>query len=89
VDSTTRTVLENVIVGVCVLGVLLVIFLGNFKAKRHHGVEHPAMLVAFIFMVLGGTRPTLISLGAVDFGIIVDSTVIVVENIFRHPLVPR
>ena len=43
-----------------------------------------ALLIAFIGMVVTGTPANLISLGAVDFGIVVDSTVIMVENIFRH-----
>ena len=43
-----------------------------------------ALMIAFIGMVTTGTPANLISLGAVDFGIVVDSTVIMVENIFRH-----
>ena len=43
-----------------------------------------ALLMAFIGMVATGTPANLISLGAVDFGIVVDSTVIMMENMFRH-----
>ena len=42
------------------------------------------MLGAFILLYLSGTPANLLSLGAVDFGIIIDSTIIVVENIYRH-----
>ena len=82
---TTRTVLENLIVGMLLVSVVLWVFLGETRAAVLAAVNIPlALLCAFIGMVATGTPANLISLGAVDFGIIVDSTVIVVENIFRH-----
>jgi cobalt-zinc-cadmium resistance protein CzcA len=82
---TTHTVLENLIIGMALVAVVLWLFLGNTRAALVTAVNIPlALLAAFIGMVATGTPANLISLGAVDFGIIVDSTVIVVENIFRH-----
>jgi cobalt-zinc-cadmium resistance protein CzcA len=82
---TTHTVMENLIVGMLLVSVVLWIFLGNTRAALLSALNIPlALLCAFIGMVVTGTPANLISLGAVDFGIIVDSTVIVVENTFRH-----
>ena len=85
VALTTRTVLENLLVGMALVSVVLLAFLGNFRAAVITALNIPlALLIAFIGMVMTGTSANLISLGAVDFGIVVDSTVIMVENIFRH-----
>src|SRR5262249_17880838 len=83
VKLTTRTVLENLVVGMgLVVGVLL-LFLGNARAALITAINIPlALLIAFIGMVSTGTSANLISLGAVDFGIVVDSSVIMMENIF-------
>lgn len=82
---TTHTVLENLIVGMLLVAIVLWLFLGDTRAALVTAINIPlALLAAFIGMVATGTPANLISLGAVDFGIIVDSTVIVVENIFRH-----
>src|SRR5260370_16170031 len=81
---TTHTVLENLTVGMILVAVVLWLFLGNTRAALVTAVNIPlALLAAFVGMVATGTPANLISLGAVDFGIIVDSTVIVLENIFR------
>jgi cobalt-zinc-cadmium resistance protein CzcA len=65
--------------------VVLFAFLGNTRAALITAVNIPiALLIAFCGMVGTGTPANLISLGAVDFGIVIDSTVIMVENIFRH-----
>ncbi len=82
---TTHTVLENLLVGMLLVAVVLWLFLGETRAALVTAINIPlALLAAFIGMIITGTPANLISLGAVDFGIIVDSTVIVVENIFRH-----
>ena len=82
---TTRTVLENLLIGMGLVTLVLVLFLGNVRAALITAINIPlALLVAFIGMVATGTPANLISLGAVDFGIVVDSTVIMMENIFRH-----
>ena len=82
---TTRTVMENLLIGMVLVTLVLVAFLGSVRAALVTAVNIPlALLVAFIGMVASGTPANLISLGAVDFGIVVDSTVIMVENLFRH-----
>jgi cobalt-zinc-cadmium resistance protein CzcA len=85
VKLTTRTVMENLIVGMALVTVVLLLFLGHARAALITALNIPlALLVAFCGLVATGTSANLISLGAVDFGIVVDSTVIMMENIFRH-----
>ncbi|HTP25982.1 MAG TPA: efflux RND transporter permease subunit, partial [Anaeromyxobacteraceae bacterium] len=82
---TTHTVLENLLLGMALVTFVLVLFLNNVRAALVTAINIPlALLVAFIGMVATGTPANLISLGAVDFGIVVDSTVIMMENVFRH-----
>jgi heavy metal efflux system protein len=84
-DVTTHTVMENLLVGMGLVVVVLMLFLGNMRGALVTALNIPlALLVAFIGMVALGASANLISLGAVDFGIVVDSTVIMMENIFRH-----
>ncbi len=85
VKLTTHTVLENLLVGMGLVVLVLLLFLGNTRAALITALNIPiALLIAFIGMVATGTSANLISLGAVDFGIVVDSSVIMMENIFRH-----
>ena len=85
VEITTHTVLENVIVGMLLVTLVLWIFLGHTRAALITAINIPiALLIAFSGMVATNTPANLISIGAVDFGIVVDSTVIMTENIFRH-----
>ncbi len=85
VKLTTHTVLENLLVGMLLVSVVLFLFLGHTRAAIITALNIPlALMVAFCGMVGTGTPANLISLGAVDFGIVVDSTVIMMENIFRH-----
>jgi cobalt-zinc-cadmium resistance protein CzcA len=85
VKVTTHTVLENLVVGMILVTVVLIIFLGHSRAALITALNIPlALLIAFCGMVITGTPANLISLGAVDFGIVVDSTVIMTENVFRH-----
>jgi heavy metal efflux system protein len=85
VQITTHTVLENLLIGMFLVSLVLWAFLGHVRAALITAINIPlALLVAFIGMVASGTPANLISLGAVDFGIVVDSTVIMVENIFRR-----
>ena len=89
VKLTTHTVLENLIIGMVLVAVVLWLFLGQWRAALITALNIPlALMIAFIGMVATGTPANLISLGAVDFGIVVDSTVIMMENIFRHLAVP-
>ena len=85
VKVTTHTVLENLVLGMSLVVFVLLMFLGNTRAALITALNIPvALLIAFIGLVVTGTSANLISLGAVDFGIVVDSTVIMMENIFRH-----
>jgi cobalt-zinc-cadmium resistance protein CzcA len=85
VKLTTHTVLENLVVGMLLVSVVLFLFLGHTRAAIITALNIPlALLVAFCGLVTTNTSANLISLGAVDFGIVVDSTVIMMENIFRH-----
>ncbi len=85
VQMTTRTVLENLLVGMGLVMLVLLAFLGSGRAALVAAVNIPiALLMAFCGMVATGTPANLLSLGAVDFGIVIDSTVIMVENVFRH-----
>jgi cobalt-zinc-cadmium resistance protein CzcA len=85
VHMTTHTVLENLLVGMGLVGLVLLLFLGHTRAALITALNIPlALLIAFCGLVATNTSANLISLGAVDFGIVVDSTVIMMENIFRH-----
>jgi heavy metal efflux system protein len=85
VKLTTHTVMENLLVGMILVSLVLWLFLGNARAALITALNLPlALLFAFTGMVAGGTAANLISLGAVDFGIVVDSTVIMMESIFRN-----
>ena len=85
VDTTLRTVFENLGLGMLLVFLVLIFFLGNLRTAVIAALNIPlAMCGAFILLYLTGIPANLLSLGAVDFGIIIDSTVIVIENIYRH-----
>ena len=85
VSVTTHTVLHNLIFGCLLVFVIQWVFLGNLRSAIIVGVNIPfALFFAVIIMVLIGQDANLLSVGAVDFGIIVDSAVILIENIFRN-----
>ena len=85
VSVTTHTVMHNLIFGCILVFLIQWIFLGNLRSAIIVGVNIPfALFFAVIIMVLMGQDANLLSVGAVDFGIIVDSAVILVENIFRN-----
>ncbi len=85
VHLTTHTVMENLLVGMALVSLVLLLFLGHVRAAIITAINIPlALLIAFCGLVTTHTSANLISLGAVDFGIVVDSTVIMMENIFRH-----
>src|SRR5204863_5806927 len=90
IDVTTETVRENLLVGIVLVTVILLMFLSNVRTALIVALNIPlALLFAFAVLFLRGKSANLLSIGAVDFGIIVDSTVIMVENIFRHASVPN
>jgi cobalt-zinc-cadmium resistance protein CzcA len=85
VETTIHTVMENLTIGIALVFLVLVFFLGNLRTAIITAVNIPlALCGAFTVMRASGMSANLISLGAVDFGIIIDSTVVVMENIFRH-----
>jgi len=85
VKLTTHTVMENLITGMLLVSLVLWLFLGKLRAALLVALNLPlALLFAFFGMVWTGTQANLISLGAVDFGIVVDSSVIMMESIFRN-----
>jgi cobalt-zinc-cadmium resistance protein CzcA len=85
VDVTTSTVLHNMVMGVCLVFLIQWLFLGDLRSALIVSATIPfALLFAVVVLVLSGESANLLSMGAIDFGIIVDATVIMVENIFRH-----
>ncbi|HSY28520.1 MAG TPA: CusA/CzcA family heavy metal efflux RND transporter, partial [Burkholderiaceae bacterium] len=85
VEVTTHTVFHNLIFGCLLVFLIQWIFLGDLRSAIIVGINIPfALLFSIIMLVLQGEDANLLSIGAVDFGIIVDSAVILVENIFRN-----
>ncbi len=85
VAVTTHTVLHNLVFGVLLVFFIQWVFLGDLRSAIIVSVNIPfALFFSIIMLVLSGESANLLSLGAVDFGIIVDSAVILVENVFRN-----
>jgi cobalt-zinc-cadmium resistance protein CzcA len=85
VSVTTKTVFHNLIFGCILVFLIQWIFLGNLRSAIIVGINIPfALLFSIILLVLQGEDANLLSIGAVDFGIIIDSAVILVENVFRN-----
>ncbi len=85
VAVTTHTVLHNLVFGCALVFLIQWIFLGDLRSAIIVGLNIPfALLFAIVLLVLQGQDANLLSIGAVDFGIIVDSAVIMVENIYRN-----
>jgi heavy metal efflux system protein len=85
VRYTTQTVLHNLAEGVLLVTIILFLFLGNVRATLIVALTIPfSLLFASICLNLNRIPANLLSLGALDFGMVVDGTVVMVENIFRH-----
>ncbi|MBV9251536.1 MAG: efflux RND transporter permease subunit, partial [Acetobacteraceae bacterium] len=85
IDVTTRTVLHNMVLGIVLIFLVQWVFLGNLRSAIIVAVTIPfALSFAVGLMVLRGESANLLSVGAIDFGLIVDATVIMMENIFRQ-----
>lgn len=85
VSVTTHTVLHNLFFGCLLIFFMQWLFLGDLRSALIVGTNIPfALLFSIILLVLRGEDANLLSLGAVDFGIIVDAAVILVENIYRN-----
>ena len=85
VALTTHTVEHNLVMGIVFVTVILLMFLSNVRSAIIVAINIPlALLFAFTILYWRGKSANLLSIGAVDFGIIVDASVIMVENIYRH-----
>ncbi|HTL61890.1 MAG TPA: CusA/CzcA family heavy metal efflux RND transporter [Nitrospira sp.] len=85
IKTTVETVTDILLSGMVLVFLLLYVFLGNLRAAGIVALTIPmSLLFTFAMMVLIGQSANLISLGAIDFGIIVDATLIMVESIFFH-----
>lgn len=84
IGTTLKTVFKNLLEGAVLVTGVLYLFLGNFRCAAIVALMIPLSLLAtFIGLKIKGIPANLLSLGAMDFGIIVDGAVIVVENVFR------
>jgi heavy metal efflux system protein len=85
INLTTHTVLHNMLAGIILIFLLQWAFLGNLRSALIVAATIPfALSFAIGLMVLRGESANLLSVGAIDFGLVVDASVIMVENIFRH-----
>src|SRR5712692_7674397 len=85
VAITVQTVLHNLLFGVALIFLIQWVFLGDLRCALIVAATIPvALLLAVMITVMRGESANLLSVGAIDLGIIVDGTVIMVENIFRH-----
>ncbi len=89
VHVTRDNVIHNLVVGMGLVVAVLFIFLGNLTSAGIVAVMIPlALLFSISVLYNRGESANLLSIGAIDFGIIVDSSVIIVENIYRHVATP-
>ncbi len=85
VHVTTETVVENLVIGILLVFLIQYLFLGDFRCAIVVAATIPfALFFSVMLMVLRGDSANLLSVGAIDFGIIVDSSVYMVENIYRR-----
>jgi cobalt-zinc-cadmium resistance protein CzcA len=85
IGTTTHTVIHNMVIGIALIFLVQWLFLGDLRSAIIVATTIPfALFFAIIIMVARGESANLLSVGAVDFGLVVDATVILVENVFRH-----
>jgi cobalt-zinc-cadmium resistance protein CzcA len=85
IQITTKTVLHNMVEGMVLIFIVQWVFLGNLRSAVIVAATIPfALFFAILIMTLRGESANLLSVGAIDFGLIVDATVILVENVFRN-----
>ena len=85
INVTTHTVLENMAMGIILIFLVQWVFLGNLRSALIVATTIPfALLFAVTALVLRGQSANLLSVGAIDFWLLVDATVIMMENIYRH-----
>ena len=84
INTTTRTVRHVVFTGLFLVTLVLIVMLGDLRISFIAAATIPfAVLFAFSLMVLTGQSANLISIGAIDFGILVDASIVVLESIYR------
>ena len=89
VDLTTHTVLHNLTAGILLVSVILFLFLGNVRGAVIVALTIPfSLLFAAICLDLNKIPANLLSLGALDFGMVVDGSIVIIENIVRHFSLP-
>ncbi|MBP5211125.1 MAG: efflux RND transporter permease subunit [Bacteroidales bacterium] len=93
VNRTLETVSHTLFIGMLLVILVLMLFLGNFKGSFLVAITIPiALLIAFILMKITGIPANLLSLGAIDFGILVDGAIVMMETILKvresHPDMP-
>ncbi|MCX8000313.1 MAG: efflux RND transporter permease subunit, partial [Leptospiraceae bacterium] len=85
ISLTIKTVLVTLLEGMTVVFFILTLLLGSWRAAIVSSLSIPfSLLFAFVCMLASGIPANLLSLGAIDFGIIVDATIVMVESIFRR-----
>src|SRR5262249_42254991 len=85
ISVTTSTVLHNMVYGILLIFVVQWLFLGDLRSAIIVSATIPfALFFAVTLLVLRGESANLLSVGAIDFGLVVDATVLMIENIFRH-----
>src|SRR5579864_7267067 len=85
VRVTTDTVEGNLLRGMLLVLIILIFFLGSMRAALITALTVPlALMFAFVFLHARGDAANLLSIGAIDFGIIIDGTIVMVENIYRE-----
>ena len=85
IHLTIHTVLENLLGGIALIFILQWVFLGNLRTAIIVAATIPfALAFAILILVMQGESANLLSVGALDFGLVVDASVIMIENIFRH-----
>jgi len=85
IHLTTRTVEENLVSGMILVLLILLFFLGNIRSALIVAVSIPiSLLFASILLDFRKIPANLLSLGALDFGMVIDGAIVMVENIFRH-----
>ncbi|HEY7395221.1 MAG TPA: CusA/CzcA family heavy metal efflux RND transporter [Gemmatimonadaceae bacterium] len=85
VALTTRTVADNLLRGIVLVVIVLIVFLYDIRSGLVVAITVPlSLLIAFICLDLRGIPANLLSIGAIDFGILVDGAVVMVENIYRQ-----
>jgi cobalt-zinc-cadmium resistance protein CzcA len=90
IHVTTATVVHNMVAGVLLIFLVQWLFLGNLRSALIVAATIPfALSIAILIMILRGESANLLSVGAIDFGLVVDATVIMMENVFRHLSEPK